>query len=118
MTNWIYDRAGQPTLILDEDCIRNSNGQVIGWLNNPSVYNLNGQHLGWFEEGILTDSSNAVIGFTKDHTGWLPYKPGLAGTPGTPGFAGLPGRPGLAGTPGKPGRSGWSSADLNKIFNA
>ncbi len=116
MSDWIFDRRGHPTLILDSDCIRSNRGQVIAWISRDDVYTLHGRHCGWFEDGVLADSSNRVLGFIRDATGHLPSTPGLSGTPGTPGFAGRPGRPGLSGTPGKPGRGGWSNEDLTSYF--
>ncbi len=116
MSEWIFNRDGQPKLLFDQDCLRNNSGQVIAWIRNTSVYTMKGQHNGWFENGIFYDSANKVIGFLKNRTGSLPSTPGLAGAPGKPGFAGRPGRPGFAGTPGKPGRGGWSSENLITYF--
>jgi hypothetical protein len=115
MSDWIFDRHGQATLLLDNDCIRDQSGQVIAWIVGANVYTLQGGHCGWFEEGVLRDSQNCVLGFVRDATG-LPSRPGIGGTPGKPGFAGRPGRPGLGGTPGRPGRGGWSSLDLASYF--
>lgn len=112
MADWIFDRHGRATLILDSDCIRNSRGQVVAWISGDNVYTLQGRHCGWLEDGVLADSHNRVLGFLRNATGHLPSRPGIGGTPGTPGFAGRPGRPGLSGTPGKPGRGGWSNEDL------
>ena len=118
MSDWIFDRRGHATLILDSDCIRDSNGQVIAWISGANVYTLQGSHCGWLEAGVLADSSNQVLGFIRSATGHLPSRPGIGGTPGTPGFAGRPGRPGFSGTPGRPGRGGWSNNDLASYFDS
>jgi hypothetical protein len=116
MVDWIYGSEGNATLIFDHDCIRNNHGQVVAWIKNIHVYNLNGHHVGWFEKGVLYDSNNDVLGFTRNRTGHLPSIPGISGIPGTPGFAGKPGRPGFSGIPGRPGFSGWSNKDLSTYF--
>jgi len=116
MSEWIFNRNGQPKLLFDQDCIRNNSGQVIAYINNTNIHTMKGQHMGWFESGIFYDSANKAIGFLKNRIGTLPSTPGLAGSPGIPGFAGKPGRPGLGGAPGKPGRGGWSSNDLVAYF--
>ena len=116
MSDWIFDRSGRATLILDSDCIRNNRGQVIAWISGNNVYTLQGGHCGWFEEGVLSDSGNRVLGFLRNAAGQLPSRPGIGGTPGTPGFAGRPGRPGLSGSPGRAGRGGWSNEDLASYF--
>jgi hypothetical protein len=115
MTEWIYDRNGNASAILDGDCIRSDRGEVAAWVSGNNLYSLNGHHIGWFEDGVLSDSSNQVIGFIRNATR-LPSRPGLSGTPGTPGFAGRPGRPGFSGVPGRPGRGGWSSNDLKNYL--
>lgn len=116
MSEWIFDRNGRATVILDSDCIRNSHGRVIAWVSGNNVYTLKGRHCGWFEEGVLYDSGNRVLGFIQNATGHLPSTPSTGGTPGTPGFAGHPGRPGFSGTPGRPGYGGWSNENLASYF--
>jgi hypothetical protein len=118
MAEWMFDRRGHTCLILDEDCVRNSHGGVIGWIHGSGVYSLNGRHIGWYDGGVIYDSNNRVLAFTANPTGSLPNMPGLSGTPGLPGFSGIPGRPGLSGTPGRPGRGGWSSHDPRDYFTA
>jgi len=117
MSEWVHNRNGRATLIYDSDCFRDNRGKVIAWISGNSVYTLRGKHCGWFEDGVLTDSRNKVLGFLRNSTGSLPSGPGLGGTPDTPGFAGRPGRPGFSGTPGRPGRGGWSEEDLASYFN-
>lgn len=118
MSDWIFGRSGLATVIYDNDCIRNRRGQVTAWISGINVYYRNGQHAGWFEDGVLSDSRNQVLGFLRDATGHLPSRPGIGGTPGTPGFGGRPGRPGFGGTPGRPGRGGWSSEDLSTYYES
>jgi hypothetical protein len=116
MSDWIFDRNGRATLILDSDCIRSSRGQVVAWISGNNFYTMQGRHCGWFEDGVFSDSHNRVLGFLRNATGHLPSRPGIGGTPGTPGFAGRPGRPGFSGAPGRPGRGGWSNEDLASYF--
>jgi len=115
MNNWIFNRNGRASAILDSDCIRSSHGQVIAWISGNNVYTLQGKHCGWFEEAVLYDSHNRVLGFLQNATN-LSSRPGMGGIPGTPGFAGRPGRPGFSGTPGRPGYGGWSNEDLGTYF--
>jgi hypothetical protein len=116
MVEWMFDRHGKARIIFDGGKLRSSHGVVVAWIKEPNVYYLGGQHAGWFEDGVLFDSRNHVLGFLRDAEGHLPSRPGLAGTPGMPGLAGTPGRPGFAGTPGRPGRGGWSSEDIAEYF--
>lgn len=116
MAEWMFDRHGKARIIFDGGKLRSSHGVVIAWIKEPNVYFLSGQHAGWFEKGILFDSHNHVLGFLQNVEGHLPWKPGLAGTPGMPGLAGTPSSPGFAGTPGRPGQGGWSSKDIAEYF--
>ena len=116
MAEWMFDGRGTASLILDENKIRNSRGQVVGWINGSNVYSLIGNHIGWFEAGVIYDSNNSALAFTRNRTGSLPSVPGIGGTPGMPGFSGTPGRPGFSGTPGKPGRGGWSRNNASTYF--
>ncbi|WP_436226701.1 4-fold beta flower protein [Cupriavidus necator] len=86
------------------------------WINGSNVHSLRGAHAGWFSGGVVYDGTNGALAFTADHTGSIPFQPGLAGTPGVPGFAGRPGRPGLAGAPGRPGYYGWAKAEASTYF--
>lgn len=105
----MFDQHGVASVILDSDCFRDRNGQVIAWVHNESVYSLGGQHRGWLVGGVLYDSSNRALSFVRGASGNLPSHPGMSGSPGMPGMSGKPGRPGLGGAPGRPGRGGWSS---------
>jgi|GEM_PF-3907690 len=80
MSEWIFNRNGRPKLLFDQDCLRNIHGHVITWINGPNIYSLRGSHIGWFENGIFYDSDNYAIGFLRNCTGNLPYRPGLTGT--------------------------------------
>jgi len=117
MAEWLFDKSGKPTLILDNDCIRNQSGVVIGWLYGNGAFSMNGAHIGWFERGVVYDRNNNALGFTQQADGYIPSRPGLAGTPGMPGFAGRPGRPGFSGMHGRPGLGGWSQAFLGSYFS-
>lgn len=114
---WVFNRNGKAVVILDIDCFRNRRGQVIAWTSSSSVYNISGRHIGWFDDGVLYDSRNGVLGFTRSRSGSLPSVPGLGGTPGMPGFTGRPGRPGFSGAPGRPGKGMWSNEDLESYFS-
>ena len=116
MADWLFDKSGRATLILDDDCIRDPNGLVVAWISGGSVHTLGGAHCGWFEDGVVYDSGNRALAFVSTATGLS--RPGLAGAPGMPGFAGKPGKPGLSGVPGRPGRSGWSAQDAGTYFMA
>jgi hypothetical protein len=115
MSEWIYDRQGQASAILDGDCVRTDGGEVAAWISGSNLYSLSGEHIGWFENGVLRDSDNQVIAFLREATD-LPSRPGLGGTPGTPGFSGKPGKPGFSGRPGRPGRGGWSEHNLTEYL--
>ncbi|WP_145954132.1 collagen-like triple helix repeat-containing protein [Kosakonia radicincitans] len=116
MVEWIYNRNGRPTVLFDDDCLRNNRGVVIAWIHGNNIYSLRGMHIGWFEGRVLYDSHNKALGFLRNPNGRLPSIPGLAGAPGVPGLAGKPGRPGLAGVPGRPGFGGWSQTILEDYF--
>lgn len=117
MAEWLFDKGGHPCLILDGNCVRDKGGYVIGWIIDPNVYSSTGQHIGWLEGGIIYDINNFPLVFSRNHTGSLPYNPGLTGTSSMPGFTGTTGRPGFQGTRGKPGRSNsWSKNDPLDYF--
>ena len=117
MADWMFDRRGRAALIVDGGCFRSGRGTVVAWISGDNAYSLGGRHVGWFENGVLYDSQNRALGFLRDATGYLPARPGTAGSPGMPGFGGTPGRPGLRGIPGRPGYGGWSPADLATYFD-
>ena len=117
MADWLFNRNGSASLILDGARVRSAHGVVVGWINGSNVYSLSGKHIGWFEGSIIYDSNNCALAFSRNRTGSLPSVPGIGGTPGTPGFSGVPGRPGFAGTPGRPGRGGWSKHNAAEYFD-
>jgi hypothetical protein len=118
MAEWIFNKNGTATLILDNDCIRDDRGNVISWIGGQNIYSMNGNHIGWFDGGVFYDSNNNVIGFIRNSSGHMPSSPGTSGTPGMPGFAGRPGRPGFSGAPGRPGYGGWSHYDIGTYFSS
>ena len=94
------------------------NGTNPAWLYNNSVYSLySGAHLGWYENGILYDSYNSVLAFSRDAPGYLPSVPDIGGTPGTPGIPGKPGKPGFSGSPARPGYGGWTNYTLDEFLS-
>ncbi|KAF0144893.1 MAG: Uncharacterized protein FD156_1464 [Nitrospirae bacterium] len=116
MSEWLFDRNGNASAILDRDCVRSNSGDVISWISDQNVYSLNGNHIGWFDRGVIYDSDNDVLGFTRNATGPLPSRPGLSETPSIQGFSGRPGRPSFGGVPGRPGYGGWSKHDLKQYL--
>ena len=113
--DWLFDRLGNAILLVVDDRFVDSGGHTIGWIGGVSAYSLSGDHIGWFEDGVLYDSTNSAIGFTRDAVR-LPSRPAIGGSPGIPGLAGVPGRPGLSESPGRPGYRGWSDLDLASFF--
>ena len=106
---WIFNRNGQAAALDCGDSIYDRDGRFHLWIIGRNLYSMNGHHVGWAENGVYYDSNNLVIGFTRDHTGHLPYSPGYGGEPGMPFY--LSARPALmahSGEPGRPGYSGWS----------
>jgi hypothetical protein len=118
MAKWLFDRHGSPRLILDDDCVRDASGHVVGWVDSNGLFSIKGRHVGWAEGGVLYDIRNRALGFTDGASGYLPYRPGTSGTPGMPGFSGCPGRPGLSGMCGRPGFGGWSDSSLDGYFRS
>ena len=113
MAEWAFHRNGRATVIFDDDCIRDTRGNVVAWLVRNCIYSLRGQHIGWFEGGVFYDSHNRVLGFLRKHTGYMPSNPGLSGLPGMPRRAG---KPGFSGILGRPGYGGWSSILFENYF--
>ena len=64
MVDWIFNRNGSPSLILDNDCIRDDYGQVVAWIEGDNLYSLKGIHKGWFSNGIFYDTQNKPIGLS------------------------------------------------------
>ena len=80
------------------------------------LYNKNGQAELFTYDDRLISKTGKALAFKLNYTGYLPYQPGIGGTPGTPGIPGTPGRPGFSGTPGRPGYGGWSSSNIEDYF--
>jgi len=117
MAEWIFDRHGQPQIIVDGDCFRSADGKVVGWISGNAAFSLSGRRVACYENGVLYDGSSFAIGFRAGATGYLPSRPRLSGSPqGMPGFAGRPRRPDLSRVPGGPGFRGWSHIRLNRFF--
>ncbi len=107
---WIFNRNGQAAALDCGDSIYDKSGGFRLWVIGHNLYSMYGHHVGWAENGVYYDSNNLVIGFTREHTGPLPYSPGYGGEPGMPLF--ISAKPALmaySGEPGRPGYGGWSS---------
>jgi hypothetical protein len=99
--------------MLDEFCIRNLAGDSVGWVFGLSVFSLKGEHIGWFEEGVLYDVHNKVLGFVPAAKGLLLDGPALAPEPAMPALSKRPCAPTLRGRSARPcGGGGWSHACL------
>lgn len=117
MSKWIYNRMGQASALDCGDSIYDRNGRFCLWIIGHNLYTLYGQHVGWVEDGVIYDSDNRVIGYTKDHTGNLPYSPGYGGEPGKPLFFSMkPALAALSAEPGRPGCSSWSDILLEEYI--
>ncbi len=112
LVTWVYDESGCAAAILDEFCIRNVAGSTVGWVFGVSVFSLKGEHIGWFEDGVLYDLENKVLGFVPSAKGLVLGKPALAPAPVMPPFTKRPCAPTLRGRSMRLRSSGWSSACL------
>lgn len=113
MLTWVYDEIGCAGAILDEFCIRNLSGDAVGWVFGVSVFSLKGEHIGWFEDGVMYDVQNNVLGFVPGARGALPETPALAPEPPMPAFSKRPCAPTLRGRTARPrGSAGWSASCL------
>ena len=111
MLTWVYDESGCAAAILDEFCLRNAGGSTVGWVFGVSVFSLKGEHIGWFEDGVLYDVENKVLGFIPSAKG-LTRKPVLVPAPVMPPFTKRPCAPTLRGRSIRLRGSGWSTACL------
>ena len=109
---WIYDEIGCAGAILDEFCIRNLAGHTVGWVFGLSVFSLKGEHIGWFEDGIVFDIDNKVLGFVPGAKLAPAEAPPLASQPATPVFSKRPHVPTLRGRAARPHAQGWSRHSL------
>ena len=109
MLTWVYDEIGCAGAILDEFCLRNLAGSTVGWVFGLSVFSLKGEHIGWFEDGVLYDIENKVLGFVPGTKGLLLALPPLASDPAVPVFSKRPHVPSLRGRSARPRGKGWSA---------
>lgn len=95
--------------MLDEYCIRNLSGDAVGWVFGVSMFSLNGEHIGWFEDGVMYDVENRVLGFIAGARGLLSDPPELGAQPPVPALSKRPCVPTLRGRTARPRASGWSA---------
>lgn len=88
----------------------------MGWVFGLSVFSLKGEHVGWFEDGVLYDIENRVLGFVPGAPGMQLEMPALAPEPAMPAFSKRPYVPGLRGRCLRPRGGGWSSQSLSSVF--
>lgn len=108
MLTWIYDEIGCAGAVLDDYCIRNLAGHTVGWVFGLSVFSLRGEHVGWYEEGVIYDIHNDVLGFIPGAPGLPLEQPALACEPPLPVFSKRPHVPTLRGRGARPHGKGWS----------
>lgn len=112
MVTWVYDEIGCAGALLDEFCIRNLAGDTVGWVFGVSMFSLKGEHIGWFEDGVMYDVHNRVLGFVPGARGLALDVPALAPEPPMPVFSKRPYVPSLRGRTARPRGTGWSGACL------
>jgi hypothetical protein len=112
LVTWIYDEIGCAGAVLDDFCIRNLAGNTVAWVFGLSVFSLKGEHIGWYEEGVLFDIHNNVLGFIPGAPGLRIEPPALAPEPSLPAFSKRPHVPTLRGRVARPSGRGWSSCCL------
>lgn len=95
--------------MLDEYCIRNLSGDAVGWVFGVSMFSLKGEHIGWFEDGVMYDVENRVLGFIAGARGLLSDPPALAAEPPVPALSKRPCVPTLRGRTARPRAAGWSA---------
>lgn len=118
MTEWLFDRDGVPCLILEESRVRSRRGLVIGWLDTDKVHLLHGEHIGWYEGGVIYDSTNSALAFSRHRTGYLPGVPRVSTAPTLPTLAAAPALPGFEIPGSKPRRGDWSRHEASRYFGA
>lgn len=117
MLTWIYDDIGCAGAILDDSCIRNLAGNTVGWVFGLSVFSLKGEHIGWFEEGVLFDIHNNVLGFIPGAAHRRLEAPALAAEPALPVFKKRPQVPNLRGRIARPAGRAWSAFCLSSYLD-
>jgi hypothetical protein len=118
MAEWIFDQCGFAGVIFDEYSIRGRDGVVIAWVFGISVFSLAGEHMGWFEDGVLFDSDNSVLGFIESARGLNFVRPIVQPAPPMPSFRRRPYAPALHGKHGRPESINWSAHALETYFVA
>ncbi|UUZ49168.1 hypothetical protein LP420_01580 [Massilia sp. B-10] len=87
MLTWIYDDIGclrrHPRRFLHP---QSGLSNTVGWVFGLSVFSLKGEHIGWFEEGVLFDIHNNVLGFIPGAAHRRLEAPALAAEPALPVF--------------------------------
>ena len=76
------------------------------------MFSLKGEHIGWFEDSVMYDIQNNVLGFIPGAKGLQLDAPALAAEPPVPRFSKRPYVPGLRGRAARPRGTGWSSSCL------
>lgn len=109
LLTWLYDATGSPAAILDEFCIRDGAGEPAAFMFGLSAFSLRGEHIGWFEEGILFDADNRIVGFVAGARGLPRDFPSPEPAPPLPLFGKRPLAPPLRARPVRRPSSGWSS---------
>lgn len=112
MVTWMYDETGTAGAILDEFCLRSTDGTPLAWVFGVSVFALKGEHIGWFEHGVLFDVDNNKLGFVAGAIGLGGASPQLADAPPLPRFAKRPYVPALRARLARPVGGSWSCHQL------
>ena len=112
MLTWLYDGQGRAAAFLDEFCIRSVEGEPTAWVFGLSVFSLRGEHIGWFENGVLFDVDNQILGFLAGATGVKPDFPVPAAAPPVPVLSKRPYVPTLRARPVRQASTGWSRHSL------
>jgi hypothetical protein len=112
LVTWVYDEIGCAGALLDEFCIRNLSGNTVGWVFGVSMFSLKGEHIGWYEDGVMYDIQNKVLGFVPGAKGLSLEMPALAAEPAMPVLSKRPYVPTLRGRAPRPRCTGWSSSTL------
>ncbi|MDM5176907.1 hypothetical protein PO883_06810 [Massilia sp. DJPM01] len=118
MLTWLYDEAGRAAAILDEFCLRTLGGEAAGFVFGLSAFSLRGEHIGWFEDGVLYDVDNQLLGFLAGARGMAHDFPALLAPPPEPVFGKRPTVPTLRARPVRRPAGGWSRHGLPGYIDA
>ena len=116
MPELLFDCDWEITGIIDDDCLRTVEVEVVAWVSGENVYNVNRDHAGWFADGVLYDSDNETLAYLQNAKGYIPFRQFLSGTPGMPGFSEKPYKPVMIGESGRPSYGSFSSYKLKDYF--